>query len=83
MKVGSQQMMMMVLLELFLKFIYVCIFGCAESLLLHRLFSSCGTQDSHCAGFSCCGAPALGHTGPSSCGTWALERRLSSGGALT
>ena len=76
-------MMMMVLLELFLKFIYVCIFGCAESLLLHRLFSSCGAQDSHCAGFSCCGAPALGHTGPSSCGTWALERRLSSGGALT
>ena len=29
----------------------------------------------------CCGARALGRTGFSSCGLWALERRLSSCGA--
>ena len=48
----------------FLKFI----FGCAGSLLLHRLFSSCskqgllsscGVQDSHCSGSSC-GEQAVG-----------------------
>ena len=40
---------------------------------------------SHCGGFSCCGAPALGMRasvvvacGLSSCGSRALERRLSS-----
>ena len=55
-------------------FIYI-IFGCAESLLLHRLFSSCTqqgslssycTQASRCRGFS---------------GAWALEHRLNSCGA--
>ena len=42
---------------------------------------------SHCSGFSCCGARALGTWasvvvahGLSSCGLWALERRLSSCG---
>jgi len=30
------------------------IFGCAGSLLLHGLFSSCAVQASHCNGFSCC-----------------------------
>ena len=43
-------------------------------------FSSCGEQDllsscrawaSHCSGFSCSRARALGHTGFSSCGLWA------------
>ena len=50
----------------------------------------CGARASHCGGFSCCGARALGTRvlgarasvvvarGPSSCGSWALERRLSS-----
>ena len=53
-----------------------------------RAFSSCGERASHCAGFSCCGAQALGAPasvvvahGLSSCGTRALERRLSSCGA--
>ena len=43
---------------------------------------------SHCGGFSCCGARALGTRasvvvarGLSSCGSWAVERRLSSCGA--
>ena len=53
-----------------------------------RVFSSCGAQASHCGGFSCCGAWALGAwasvvvaCGLSSCGSQALERRLSSCGA--
>ena len=70
------------------------IFGCAESSLLHRLSSSCGEQGllsscgawvSHCGGFSCCGAQTLGALasvaaacGLSSCGSRALEHRLSS-----
>ena len=65
------------------------LFGCAGSLLLHRLFSSCGewwlfsswsAQASHCGDFSCCGAQALGHAGFSSCGTWAPESRFNSCG---
>ena len=54
-------------------------YGCAGSLLLCGLFSSCGerrhlsrcVRASHCVGFSCCGAQALGYTGSSSCHTWA------------
>ena len=56
---------------LFLKNNFICLFiyDCAVSLFLHRLFSSCGEQEllsscgawaSHCSGFSCCGARALG-----------------------
>ena len=48
----------------------------------------CGVWASHCGGFSCCGARALGTRasvvvahGLSSCGLWALECRLSSCGA--
>ena len=48
----------------------------------------CGARASHCSGFSCCRAWALGAwasavvaRGLSSCGSWALERRLSSCGA--
>ena len=47
-----------------------------------------GVRTSHCGGFSCCGAPALGAwtsavvaCGLSSCGSRALECRLSSCGA--
>ena len=47
----------------------------------------CGARTSHCSGFSCCGAWALGTWASvvvahrlSSCGLWALERRLSSCG---
>ena len=49
----------------------------------------CGAQASRCGGFSCCGARALGSWasvvvahGLSSCGSQALECRLSSCGAL-
>ena len=48
---------------------------------------SCGAQPPHCGGFSCCGAQALGARasvvvvhGLMSCGSRALERRLSSCG---
>ena len=48
----------------------------------------CGVGASHCSGFSCRGAQVLGARtsvvvarGLSSCGSWALERRLSSCGA--
>ena len=47
----------------------------------------CGVQASHCSGFSCCGARALGARasvvvalGLSSCGSRALEHRLGSCG---
>ena len=48
-------------------FVYLFIFGCPVSLLLLKLFSSCGEQEllstcgmqaSHCGGYSCCGARA-------------------------
>ena len=48
----------------------------------------CGVRASHCSGFSCCRARALGMRasvvvahGLSGCGSRALERRLSSCGA--
>ena len=48
----------------------------------------CGAQASHCGGFSCCAARALGAQasvvvarGLSSCGSRAVESRLSSCGA--
>ena len=48
----------------------------------------CSSGASHCGGFSCCGAQALGARasvvvagGLSSCGSQALECRLSSCGA--
>ena len=48
----------------------------------------CGALASHCGGFSCCGARALGTwasvvvaCGLSSCGSRALGRRLSSCGS--
>ena len=40
--------------------IYVFIFGCAGSSLLHGLSSSCGERASHCSGFSCCRVWAVG-----------------------
>ena len=33
--------------------------------------SSCGLSHSHCGGFSCCRARALGYVGLNNCGTWA------------
>ena len=78
-------------------FIYLYIFGCIGSSLLRVGFLylwqvgatlCCGVQASHCGGFSCCRAWALGTWasvvvayGLSSCGSRALERSLSSCGA--
>ena len=73
------------------------IFGCIGSSLLHAGLLQlrragatlrCGAQASHCGGLSCCrawvpGAQAsvvVAH-GLSSCGSWSLERRLSSCGS--
>ena len=61
-------------------FIYLFVFGCAGSSLLHRLFpgygergplSSCDVWASHHGGFSCCKAQALGRADFSSSGLWA------------
>ena len=60
--------------------------ACAGSLLLHRVFSSCGeqgllsscgSQASHCGGFFCCKAQAPGCTGFSSCDSRALEHKFT------
>ena len=40
-------------------------------------------QASHRSGFSCGGVQALGYAGFGSCGSWALEHRISSCGACT
>ena len=48
---------------------------------VHGFFSSCGEPASHCAGFPCCTAWALGLLGFSSCSSQALECRPSSYGA--
>ena len=76
---------------------YLFIFGCIGSLLLRTGFLylqragatlRCGARASHWGGFSCCRAWDLGAWasvvvahGLSSCGSRALERRLSSCGA--
>ena len=81
----------------FYLFIYIFIYGCVGSSLLCMGFLqlrqggatlSCGAQASHCGGFSCCRAQALGTWASvvvacrlSSCGLRALECRLSSCGA--
>ena len=84
---------------LFNKFIYfIYLFLASLGLCCcTRAFSSCGgrgaslccgSRASHCGGFSCCGARALGAQASvvvahrlRSCGSRALERRLSSCGA--
>ena len=84
-------------LKLINLFMYLFIFGCFGSLLLCVGFLQlwragatlrCGVWASHCGGFSFCGAWALGAwasvVGPhglSSCGSQALEWRLSSCGS--
>ena len=45
------------------------------------LLSSRSACTSHCHDFSYCTAQALGHVGFSSCGSWALDNRLSSCGS--
>ena len=44
-------------------FTYFFIFDCAGPLLLCGLLSSYSVRASHCSGFSCCGAQALGPVG--------------------
>ena len=58
-------------------------FGCDASSLLCGLFSSRGEWGllSHCGGFSCGGARALGCASLGSCGSRAAEHRLGSRGA--
>ena len=82
---------------LFNLFIDLFIFGCVgSSLLCTGLLClrqagatlHCGARASHCGVFSCCGAQALGMQASvvvacrlSSCGSRALDRRLSSWGS--
>ena len=70
---------------LLILFISLFMFGCARSLLLSGLFSSCGERGllsssgvwaSHCGDFSCCCSPVPGRVGYRGC-----TLRLSSGSA--
>ena len=45
-----------------------CCAGAFSSCSKWGLLSSCNAKASHCGGFSCCGAQALGHVDFSSCG---------------
>ena len=63
-------------------FICLFIFDSAGSSVLGGLVSGCGTWASHCDGFSCCQAQALGSVGFSSCSSESLDHRLNSGAAL-
>ena len=74
-----------------LLFIYLFIFKFIIYLFIYLFMAVLGLRcyawASHCGGFSCCGAQALGAWasvvvahGLSICGLWALERRLSSCG---
>ena len=75
----------------FLFYFWLCwVFVDAHGLSLvvaSRGYFRCGVRSSHCSGFSCCGAQALGMRVSvtvacrlSSCGSWALERTLGSCG---
>ena len=66
----------------YIKNIYLFIYRCAGSPLLHGVFSSCckqgllsscGALASNCSGFSCCRARSLGCTGFSICGARGLS----------
>ena len=66
--------------------LFVCLFMAALGLYCcTQAIIHCGARASHCGDFSCCRAQALGTRasvvsahGLSSCGSWALERRLRS-----
>ena len=86
---GTQVWPFLSLLKVKQKLFYLFTFGCAGSLLLWGLLSSCSergllssyaSQTSHCGGLSCCGAWTLGPTGSSSCGSRTLKLRLNSCG---
>ena len=68
---------------------YVGVFGCTGSLMLHGLFSSsgeqgllssCGVWDSHCSDFSCCRAWSLGMWALVLAHMWVIKPGLSSYG---
>ena len=65
-------------INIFFQMQYFIYFGCAGSLLLCRLSLVVPSRGyflavSHCSGFSCCGAQALGYIGFNGCGTWAQQ----------
>ena len=91
----SNDFLFFFLFLLFIYFIYLflAVLGlccCARAFSSWRWAGAtlhCGVQTSHCSGFSCCGAWALGARASvvvahmlHSCGSRALERRLSSCG---
>ena len=70
---GPRSVLIFLIFIIFLKFIYFIFFnlffGCVGSLLLRagflwlqrvRATLRCGARASHCGGFSCCGAQAVG-----------------------
>ena len=70
-----------------LRWVFVVVRG-LSLVAVSRATLPCSARASHCGGFSCCGAQALGTRasvvvarGLSSCGSRALERRLRSCGA--
>ena len=71
--------------SLSLKFFWLCLlFVAVQSLVAKsRRCSLAAVNGLISRGFSCCGARALGQTGFGSCGSWAIERRLSSCSAWT
>ena len=75
---------LLVTFHFFPKHLLKFIFFCPRSLLLHAVclyfhwvVSSRGAQASHCDGFSCCRAGAMGHVGFSSCVVWAQQLWLT------
>ena len=59
-----------------------CLFTGAQAFLqLWQAGATLMSMSRHCRGFSCCRAPAQGHTGFSSCSCRALGHRLNSCGA--
>ena len=79
--------MFYIFIYFWLRWVFIAV--CGLSLVVVRGATlRCSAQPSHCGGFSCCGARALGARasvvvacGLSNCGSWALEHRLSSCGA--
>ena len=66
-----------ILVFILLCWVFIAAWACL-SLRKVGATSSYSAQISLCDGFSCLGARALGPDGFSSCGSWALERRLNS-----
>ena len=60
---------------------YLFIFGCAASLLLCGLLSSCSLRASQCGDVFCCGALTGSRALRLCCSSWDLEHRLNSCGS--